>query len=132
MATRNKQGKAAARLGNSQQFQGNATLVRLRAGYGLDCSALARMLGTSEPLLERWQAGEEQPDTAARARIAKVEQLLKRLALVMRHDFIPTWLETPNDACKEAGARTPLDLMERGDYEQIEDMIFYFESGVPF
>lgn len=106
-------------------------LRKLRAEYELDCSTFARMLGASEASLKRWEEGVEEPREEVAARAARVAKLLAGLARVMRKGFIPTWLVTPNDACKEAGAHTPLDLMERGDYGQIDDMIFYFESGVP-
>ena len=49
----------------------------------------------------------------------------------MRKSYLPTWLEKPNEACAELGANAPVDLMERGDYDAIEDMIFFFGSGVP-
>jgi hypothetical protein len=38
---------------------------------------------------------------------------LSGLARVMRKSFIWTWLEQPNDACKEVGAGAPLDLLAR-------------------
>ena len=50
----------------------------------------------------------------------------------LRAEFIPHWLETPNPACAELDARAPVDLMARGEYQAIENMIFFFESGVPF
>jgi transcriptional regulator with XRE-family HTH domain len=96
--------------------------------FGLNRPALARALGVSEATLARWEAGRE-PPAEARRRLEKVAALLQRLSRVMRREFIPTWLETPNDAYKEAGVRTPLDWLQRGDDGPLEDAIFYLESG---
>lgn len=76
--------------------------------------------------------GEGKPDAAGRARLQKVGKVLKGLARVMRKGFIPTWLARPNDACREAGVRTPLDLLEQGDFGTVEQMIYFFEAGEPF
>jgi transcriptional regulator with XRE-family HTH domain len=103
----------------------------LRADYGLSRASFARMIGVSEVALRRWEEGTGQPDGAAVERFERVGRVLGGLARVMRKPFIPTWLEQPNDACKEVGAGTPLDLLERGDFAAVEDMIFYLESGVP-
>ncbi len=121
-ATEGRGGIANNQTGNLQS---------LRTEYGLSHPTFARILGVPETTLETWEGGREQPSATALEKVEKVRELLAGLARVMRRDFIPTWLETPNDACKEAGARAPQDLMQRGDYDQIADMIFYFESGTP-
>jgi hypothetical protein len=48
----------------------------------------------------------------------------------MRQSF-STWLEQPNNACKEINIRTPLDLFESGDFATLEGMIWHVESGTP-
>jgi hypothetical protein len=37
------------------------------------------------------------------------------MAGVVRQSFIPSWLEHPNNACKEINVRAPLDLLENRD-----------------
>ena len=103
----------------------------IRADAGLSLPTFARMTGVPEEALARWQEGNEQLDPVALSRLERVCCILQGLARVMRVSFIATWLEQPNDACKEIGTRTPLALLERGDYAEVEDMIFYLESGVP-
>jgi transcriptional regulator with XRE-family HTH domain len=107
-----------------------ASVAATRAAYGLSRSTFARAMGASDTTLARWEAGRE-PPAAAQTRLEKVAALLHRLSRVMRREFIPTWLETPNDACKEAGVRAPLDWLQRGDDGPLEDAIFYLESGTP-
>ena len=81
--------------------------------------------------MARWEANQADLNAAAARRVQRVASILARLAGVMRRAFIPTWLDRPNDACKEIGVCTPLDLYEKGDYETIERMIWYIESGSP-
>jgi transcriptional regulator with XRE-family HTH domain len=109
----------------------NTTPRTLRTEYGLSRPAFARMLGTSEAAIASWEQGAATLDAATLDRVGRVEGILGGLARVMRPAFIPVWLEQPNEACKEAGARTPLDLLARGDFQAVEAMIFYLESGTP-
>jgi hypothetical protein len=88
-------------------------------------------VGISEAALKSWEEGTGWPDPATIERGERARRVLSGLARVMRKSFIPTWLEQPNDACKEVGAATPLDLLQRGNFREVEDMIFYLESSVP-
>jgi hypothetical protein len=90
------------------------------------------MLGVTPATLARWELGEANPGAAEQARIKRVAAILRKLAGVMRPGFIPTWLTSPNESCKALGAQTPLALLARGDYEDIEDSIFFMGSGVAF
>ena|SRR5947209_6434956 len=132
-AQRTKGAKPAAGGPSSpSQMVGVVEVGRLRAEYGLSASTLARLLQVSEATLAKWDGGKGQPDADALKRIERAGELLQGLARVMRAGFISTWLESPNDACKEAGGHTPLDLIQRGDYARIEQMIYFFEAGEPF
>ncbi len=105
-------------------------LKRIREDYGIDCPIFARLLGVEEATLEGWEKTGAPLQGWKKAK--KVEKLLAGLSRVMRKDFLPTWLQTPNDACQSAGGRTPIDLMEKGKYQKIEAMIYFFESGTAF
>ncbi len=107
------------------------TTETLRTDYELSLPIFARMTGVPEATLASWEEGTDQLDSAALARIERIAGILHGLTRVMHLSFIPTWLEQPNDACKELGARAPLDLIERGDYAEVEGMVFYLESGAP-
>src|SRR5260370_30975912 len=104
----------------------------LRMQYGLSRSTFARIVGVTERTVTSWEKGSRKIGLANQRRIRRVEGILVGLARVMRREFIPTWLEEPSPACTELSARTPTDLLERGEYDAVESMIFFFESGVPF
>jgi DNA-binding transcriptional regulator YiaG len=138
MATRANQDAAAKKPSDTgparSQKRGPAlpSIAKIRSAYSLTGPILARMLGVAEVTLAKWEEGKEQPTTDQVTKIKRVANLLKGLSQVMHLSYIPTWLEKPSAACADRGAGTPVDLMERGDYEAIEDMIFFFGSGVPF
>jgi hypothetical protein len=103
----------------------------VRAAMGLDLPTFAKMVHVPVPVLANWEGKDGTLDTEAEDRVTQVGVILAGLARVMRRQFIPTWLARPNDACKEIGVRTPLDLFKRGNYKAVEDMVFYMESGSP-
>lgn len=107
-------------------------LSQARTHFGLSLPMFARMTGISQEALARWE--KQKPSSLkgdARRRVQRVAHILEGLARRMQRTLIRTWIERPNDACKELGTGTPLDLFERGDYEVLEDMAWYLESGTP-
>lgn len=105
-----------------------ANLNDFRDGYRLDGATLARILDVSEPTLAKWQKGSASPAAAAAARVKRLEGILAGLARVMKKSFISTWLTSPNDACER---RSPADLLAQGDFEAIEDIVYFLEAGEP-
>jgi transcriptional regulator with XRE-family HTH domain len=130
-----KQASAARKPGQGRSIKrgkSGPNLGKLRAGYGLSRPVLARALGITEATLGEWEEGVGHPGANGLAKVRRVRTILKRAAGTMRASYLPTWLEKPCDACAELGAATPLDLLERGDYEAVEGLIYYLGSGVPF
>jgi uncharacterized protein (DUF2384 family) len=94
--------------------------------YGLGRDAVARATGVPQSTLIRWV---EKSDAESQAKLQRFQHVLDGLARVMRKDFIATWLERPNNA---SHGRSPLQILEQGDYATIEEMIYRFEAGEPF
>jgi len=105
---------------------------KLLTEYGLNRDLLARMASFSPAALARWEKGQRPSDLKERNRIERVATILVRAAGVMRRNYILTWLEKPSPACAEIGARAPIDLLERGDYDTVEEMLLLLGSGVPY
>jgi hypothetical protein len=105
---------------------------QLRNRFGVDRGVWARALGVSEQTLADWEDGKAQPSGAQLAKAKRVVGILERFAKSVRKKYIPTWLIKPNDACKEIGASNPVELMEKGDYGAVEDMVSSLGSGVPY
>jgi DNA-binding transcriptional regulator YiaG len=99
--------------------------------YGLSHSLFARLLGVPETTLTRWQKTGKLPKRA-QSKMRHVTNLLHGLSRIMPKADLARWLTSPNDACRSAGSRRPADLMEKGRYDKIEAMIYFFESGVAY
>lgn len=101
--------------------------ARIRRELGMTRKDFARMTGYSERSVAAWEGGEE-PSSKGLQRLNEVKRLKDALADVMKAEFIAGWLQTPNDAF---GGLKPLEVIERGETDQIWRMIYYLESGVP-
>jgi transcriptional regulator with XRE-family HTH domain len=116
-------------------FQDEKVVLNLgavREQYGLSRATFARMLGVSDAALARLERGDGQLDKPALARVERIRRVLGKAVEVMRREYIPTWVKKPSAACKELGASAPIDLMEKGDFDSIEDLLFFLGSGVPY
>ena len=100
----------------------------LRDAYGLSRRLLARMLGVPRAALPKWEKGVAIPDAACLEKVRRVRGILQGLARVMKKNFIAPWLTTPNEAC---AGRAPVDLLEKGDYEAVADLVYFLEAGEP-
>jgi hypothetical protein len=107
-------------------------LEALREAYCLSHATVVRMLGLSKADLALWEKGELPADLVGLTRLERLKRLLKRAAEVMRPEYVPIWVEKASPACAEIGAQAPIDLMEKGDYDAVEDLLFLLGSGVPY
>jgi hypothetical protein len=46
----------------------------------------------------------------------------------MKDEYIPTWLTSTNDACD---GRAPAACMKDGDYQTVEDLVYFLQAGEP-
>jgi transcriptional regulator with XRE-family HTH domain len=101
-------------------------VAALRRKLGLNRKLFSRLIGFSERAIAGWEAGRSLTIPGQR-RIREMERFEERLAEVVQSEFIPKWLETPNQAFQ---GLKPLEVIERGEIDRLWDMIFYLESGV--
>jgi transcriptional regulator with XRE-family HTH domain len=98
----------------------------LRKKLGLPRRIFSRLTGFSERVIAKWEDGAAMSEPSLR-RLREIERLRDRLAEVVDPKVIPQWLDTPNPAF---GGLKPLEVVERGEVDQLWQMIFYLESGV--
>ena len=55
-------------------------------------------------------------------------RLHRALTAVMKADYVPQWLQEPNDAF---GGLKPIEVVERGEIDRIWRMVYVLESGMP-
>lgn len=117
---KNGPGKVAS-LGQAPQVR------QLREQLGLTRKVFSRLAGYSERIIAEWEAGKA-PSGAGRQRILELARLERSLSSVMKSEFVPDWLQSPNDAF---GGLKPLEVIERGEIDRIWRMIYQLESGAP-
>jgi len=105
-----------------------ASFTQLRESFGLSRAILKRALHASDTALAKWEKGTTRPPPDSIAEIKRLKKIVEGLAGVMKKKFIPTWLRTPNDGCE---GKAPLDLLAEGDYEYVEDLVYFLEAGEP-
>ena len=57
----------------------------------------------------------------------KLSDVIQELSQVINPEDISKWLKTPNSAFNN---EIPLSLIEKGDTEKIQAMIYYLNSGI--
>jgi DNA-binding transcriptional regulator YiaG len=117
-----------ANRGNRPAPNWKAILTQLREDFNLSREILATALRVSDTTLAKWEKGTSPPAAGSLASIKRLENIVAGLSRVMKKGFIPTWLTSPNDACER---KTPLDLLAKGDYESVQDLIYFLEAGEP-
>ncbi len=101
--------------------------ARVRAEWGVSRKTFARMTGISERTLAAWEGGATVGEAGQR-RLRELERLREALGRVIRGEFLPRWLDIPNQAF---GGLKPLEVLERGEADRLWGMVYYLESGVP-
>ena len=102
-------------------------ITQVQAGFAVPQDSLVRLTGFSRRSIAGWKAGQPSSEPAIR-RFEELHRLQEGLARVMKPEFIPQWLHTPNEAFD---GLKPLEVIERGQIDRIWRMIFYLESGMP-
>ncbi len=120
---RRSQSKAAVQAPTSV----GDTPSQVRQKLGMTRSKFSRMTGLSERTLASVESGKQIGEAGVR-RLREMDRLRERLARVMKPEFIPQWLEAPNESF---GALKPIEVLERGEIDRIWTLLFHLESGTP-
>jgi uncharacterized protein (DUF2384 family) len=56
------------------------------------------------------------------------DELKERLKRIVREEFIDSWLDSPNPAFDN---KTPRQMVLEQNSDQIEEMLYRLESGIP-
>ncbi len=116
----------ATSLAIVEDDRGHATL-RLRSRLGMNRETFARLVPISVRNLANIEGGKEPTDSVFR-RLKELRRIINALSEVMQKDAIGPWLNQPNDAFD---GLKPMEVIERGEVDQIWQMIFFLRSGVP-
>jgi len=97
----------------------------LRQQLGLTRKQFAQLTAASERAVAGWES--DQPISPVNQKsLRESARLCAALMKIMKAEYVGEWLDTPNEAL--SGLK-PLDLVERGEVDQLWRMIFEVESG---
>jgi len=111
-----------------QQGQWQSTSIEeIAKVMGISRSTLAQILGVSERNLARWVAGETKPRGRRDFALQQLKYLCYLLRRALKEEVIPRYLREPNPAL---GGRTPLLVLQSGDFYSIESDLEQLLEGV--
>jgi DNA-binding transcriptional regulator YiaG len=103
------------------------SLVKLRRVLGWTRKELAYVMNASDRAIVNWEAGDPISPVYA-AKLREILSVYGELKQVMRAEEIGPWLLTE---LEEFEARTPADLISRGETGRLWASLFYLRSGMP-
>jgi len=103
-------------------------LREVRSRLGLNRADFARFVGLSERTVATWENGGELKEASVRT-IVEIGRLTTKLREIFASaDALGSWLKTANPAF--AGSQ-PIQLVERGEIDDLWRMVYFLESGQP-
>ena len=81
---------------------------------------IASATGAKPSTVRGWLAGRSEPTGIRAERLIELSEMIKRLALVLRPESIPVWLQRPILALDD---EKPIELIARGEYKRVAKLI---------
>ncbi len=92
---------------------------------GLETSDIARATGADKTTVRAWTRGSRSPSGNYAERLGELSAMVERLAVVVRREYIRSWLIKPNQALDDD---KPLDVIAAGGYRRVSKLISELES----
>jgi DNA-binding transcriptional regulator YiaG len=101
--------------------------VTIRKRLGLTQDLFARLIGVTQRSIAGWEKGGPMNEISSR-RVKEMGRLADELRRSMKAEYIPTWLQTPNESL---GGLSPMEAMQRGEHDRLWRTVFLLGSGIP-
>jgi uncharacterized protein (DUF2384 family) len=102
-------------------------LEQLYEGDIVDTADVARVSGSHPRSVSRWQSSDASPRRDSEERLLELKAVVDLLRRIVRPDAARLWLRAPNP---ELGYEKPLDLIARGEYPRVVDLLLAMAEGV--
>jgi uncharacterized protein (DUF2384 family) len=93
---------------------------RMRDIAHLSDALIAKATGAQPSTVRDWFAGRSSPTGKRAERLIELSEMTDRLARVMQAEYIPVWLQRPIPVFDD---EKPIELLARGDYRPVADVI---------
>lgn len=88
---------------------------------------IARATGAAPSTARAWVARARVPSGDRARRVAELSAIIERLLQVMDAEYLPVWMNKPVPALDY---QKPLDLIARGKYRQVAEIVSALEEPV--
>ena len=103
------------------------TILKQCELYGLTTAALASGLAVHPKTIERWREGGVDPNEAGRRRLEKLGAILRLAAGLLKPEACREWFHSPNQTL---GGDRPLDVLSRGELDQVRNVLGLWQWGI--
>ena len=93
---------------------------RMRDVAHLSDVLIAKATGARPSTVRDWFAGRSSPTGTRAERLIELSEMADRLTRVMQAEYIPVWLQRPVPVLHD---EKPIELLARGDYKPVADVI---------
>jgi len=99
--------------------------IHIRETGHLSDRDIARATGAGVSTVGAWLRRTRSPSGIRAERLAELSSIVERLARVIDPEYIPVWLHKPVAAL---GDEKPIDLLARGDWKPVVQVVSSLES----
>jgi putative toxin-antitoxin system antitoxin component (TIGR02293 family) len=100
--------------------------VHIRELAPLTARDIARATGAGQSTVEAWLARRRAPSGTRAERLLELSAIVEQAAGVLRPEAIPLWLNKPVPSLDHD---KPIDLIARGDYRRVADVLAGLETA---
>jgi uncharacterized protein (DUF2384 family) len=100
--------------------------VHIRQVTPLTSRDIARATGAGQSTVEAWLARTRAPSGARAERLLELAAIVDQAAGALRPDAIPVWLNKPVASLQHD---KPIDVIARGDYRRVADVLAGLETA---
>lgn len=93
----------------------------------VDTGDVARVLGSTQRSVARWQAAEASPRRDSEERLLELKAVVDLARQYLRPDLARLWLRSPDPSL---GYEKPLDLVKQGEYRRVIGALLALAEGV--
>ncbi len=94
---------------------------------GINSRVLSPCLAVNPKTIQRWRDGIAEPGEAALRTLEKLEAVYQLTVRLIRKDSWEAWLRSPNQTL---GNESPVDLLIRGEVDQVRNVLGLLEWGI--
>jgi len=106
---------------------GQVKKLELRDRLGMARTMFGRIVNVAERTIAKVESGKDTPDKLKRP-YNEVYRLWEALCELVDPESLGLWFQTPNESFD---GLKPIEVIERGEIDQLWDMVFELQTGMP-